>query len=131
LTSVARATTGIWTVITDEPNLVAVGDEITISGVVDASSGVNLINGNWTILGVTNGTTFTVQGPTGVTAISPADELDTDGNVYLPARSREVTALPDEVTTASLAGLNVPGSVEFNADDPIDYVLKSTEDPTS
>jgi hypothetical protein len=131
LFSVARATTGIWTVITDEPNLVAVGDEITISGVADATAGVTDINGTWTVATVTDSTTFTVNSPTGTYTAVTTDEMDTDGTVYLPARSRDVNVLPDEDTTTTLVGLNVPGSVEFNADEPIDYVLKSTEDPAS
>jgi len=72
-----------------------------------------------------------VNSPTGTYTAVTTDEMDTDGTVYLPARSRDVNVLPDEDTTTTLAGLNVPGSVEFNADEPIDYVLKSTEDPAS
>lgn len=132
LDSVSRTTQGVWTVVTDEPHLLVQGDEVTISGVDDATSGTEDINGTWTVASVTNGTTFVVNSPTGTYTAVTTDTMDTAGTVVLPAGSRAVTALPDEdVTTTTLAALNVPGSVEFNADEPVDYVLKSTEDPVA
>lgn len=131
LTSVARDAGGIGTIVTDEPHLFAAGEEVTISGIADSTSGVTDFNATFTIASIVNSTTFTVD--TGVTGSAiTTDTLDTDGIATVPAGSRAVTTLPDEVvTTTTLAGLNVPGSVEFNADDPVDFVLKSSEDPTA
>jgi hypothetical protein len=101
----------------------AAGETVTISG-VDAT-----FNGTYTIASVPTTTTFTyAKTATDVTsaAVSPV------GAASVAAGSREVVTLLDPATTKTSAdGFNVPGAVEFNADQTIDFVLTSSADPTN
>ena len=98
------------------------GDEVTLTG---ASIGVTA--GTYTIMGGANApTTDTFK----VTTVETTLISTGTGTATIPAGSWAVTTLPDEDTSKDDAtGYNVPGAVEYNADEPIDYVVYSTEDP--
>ena len=97
-----------------------VGDEVTVGG-VDST-----FNGTYTITAVPSTTKFSYSKV--ATDVAEATVSPT-GTAVVAAGSRTVTTLPDEVATST--GYNVPGSATYNADEPIDFVLRSTEDPTS
>jgi hypothetical protein len=104
-------------------NAFAVGEQVTVSSV----SG---FNGTHTITAVSSTSpwtfTFALTGTdAGATAVSPA------GTATVPAGSRQVNTLPDTDTSNDDAtGFNVPGAVEYNADEPIDFVLVSNVSPS-
>jgi hypothetical protein len=139
-------------------NTYAVGDTVTISGVspagysgtfviasrtssafvvenattgtatlVQATASVNTLfglTGTYEIA-TASGSTFTVAIPgTDITsaAVSPVGTAD------VAPDSRAVDELPD---ANELGTYNVPGSKEYNADDAIDYVINSSEDPSA
>ena len=111
-------TDNLATLTTSAAHGFAAGETVTVSGV----SG---FNGTYDIASVPSDTTFTFAS-TGSdvtsTAVSPA------GSAEVAPDSRVVTILPnpDEPGT-----YNVPGNVNYNADDDIDYIILSSEDPTA
>lgn len=102
-----------------------VGEQVTVTGV----TGFNVTNAP--ITSVTTASpwkfTFALTGTDAAeTAVSPA------GTATVPAGSRQVTALPDvDTSKVSATGFNVPGAVEYNADEPIDFVLVSNVNPSA
>ena len=112
----------VVTLTTDEPHGFAEGEEVTIDGLVDSES-VDY-DGTYTITGTPTPTTFTFA--------FEGDNLTEEATTgtptaTVPAGSRAVDTLPDENTEVD--GDNVPGAVDYNADEPIDFVLYSSEDP--
>jgi hypothetical protein len=113
-------TSNVATLTTSTAHTFAVGETVTVTG-VDST-----FNGEFTIVSVPTTTTFTyAKTATNVTSISvtPAGT-----GAVVDAGSRQVTTLPDEVSTTS--GYNVPGGRSYNADEPIDFVIRSNEDPS-
>jgi hypothetical protein len=107
---------GIATFTTSAAHGFVAGERVTISDVAD-------LNGSYEIASTPTPTTFTVPSvgdditsaavsPTGVAEVEPD--------------SREVAELPD---ANEIGTYNVPGNVFYNADDSIDYVINSSEDP--
>jgi hypothetical protein len=95
------------------------GDVVVVSG-VDVT-----FNGTHTIIATPLTTTFTfAKSASNVvsTAVSPA------GTAIVATNSRAVT---DFTSQGSTTDYNVPGSEEYNADLPVDFIIASTEDPTS
>lgn len=133
ITAVAAVnTTNVVTITTGTPHGYEAGDEVVISAIVDSGDADTIANGTWTIATVPTTTSFTFVNTAVSADIDPADTLDTDGVCVVYANSRTVSSLPDEVDDKTTAGgFNVPGSTEYNADEPIDFVLRSSEDPTS
>lgn len=115
-------TSNVATLTTSTAHGFAAGESVTITG-VDST-----LNGTYTIASVPTTTTFTyakTANDISSTAVSPV------GTAVVGAGSREVTELVDtDDSTTTAAGFNVPGSVEFNADETIDFVLYSDQDPT-
>lgn len=72
-----------------------------------------------------SGSSFTVAIP-GADITSAA--IDPVGTAVVAPDSRAVTALPDANENGTY---NVPGNVAYNADNSIDYVISSTEDPSA
>ena len=64
------------------------------------------------------------QTTTSGTITSAADT----GTALVPTNSRAVT---DFTSQGSTTAYNVPGSLDYNADNAVDFILASTEDPTS
>jgi hypothetical protein len=103
----------------------AVGEQVTISSVGADFNGVKTIT-SVTTVSPWKFTFASSATDAAETAVSPA------GTATVPAGSRQVTALPDENTSkVSAAGFNVPGSVEYNADENIDFVLVSNVSPSA
>jgi hypothetical protein len=96
------------------------GDTVTVSG----TNGNPALEGTYTITSVPTTTTFVYTTATSGTITSA---LDT-GTALVPANSRAVT---DFTSQGSTTAYNVPGNEVYNADLPTDFILASTEDPTS
>jgi len=108
------------TITTSTAHNFAVGESVTIAG----TNGNSALHGTYTIVSVPTTTTFTYTTTTSGTITSAADT----GTAVVPAGSRAVT---DFTSQGSTTAYNVPGNENFNEDNPIDYIIASTEDPTS
>jgi hypothetical protein len=97
-----------------------VGDSVTISG----TNGNSALHGTYTILTVPTTTTFTYTTTTSGTITSAADT----GTALVPANSWAVT---DFLSEGSTTDFNVPGSLTFNEDEDIDFIIASAEDPAA
>jgi hypothetical protein len=113
-------TSGVATLTTGSAHGYEVGQSVTVSG-VDAT-----FNGTYTITAVPTPTTFRYAkagaGDVTSTAVTPA------GSVI---RNRGYLAVTDFDSQGSTSEYNVPGSEEYNADLPVDFIIASTEDPTA
>ncbi|MGL4998055.1 MAG: hypothetical protein ACRC5T_03730 [Cetobacterium sp.] len=121
-TTTAANTSDVATVTTGDDHGFVVGEEVTISGIVGGTTAV--FNGTWTIASVPTATTFTFAMPVAADIVSAAAV----GSAVVGPGSRAVTALPDEDTVA--VGYNVPGGIDYNSDEPVDYVINSSENVT-
>lgn len=116
-----KAITGeLATLTTSTPHTFQVQDQVNISGVGAPFDGIH------TIASVT-GTTFTFNTPGAANVTSGAV---TGGSATVAAGARAVEDLED-INTSDDLPFNVPGNVGYNPDLPADYILNSTEDPTS
>lgn len=95
-----------------------VGDEVTVSGLTETA-----LNGTYTIATVPTTTTFTYTTSTSGTIASGPDS----GTALVEANSWAVT---DFLSQGSTTEYNVPGAADYNADEDIDFIVASTEDPT-
>jgi hypothetical protein len=108
----------VATLTTSAAHGFAAGETVTISGVED-------LNGTFDIVAAPTPTTFTVfaEGEDITSAaVSPA------GVAEVAPDSRAVTELPNPDDPGTY---NVPGNKDYNADDDIDYIILSSEDPSS
>jgi hypothetical protein len=96
------------------------GDTVVVSG----TNGNPSLEGTWTITTVPTTTTFTYTTTTSGTITSAVDT----GTALVAADSRAVT---DFTSQGSTTAYNVPGNEVYNADLPTDFIIASTEDPTS
>ena len=108
------------TITTSTAHGFAAGDSVTISG----TNGNAPLHGTYTITTVPTTTTFTYTTSTSGTITSAADT----GTALVTANSRAVTDFTSEGSTTSY---NVPGDKYYNADLDTDFIIASTEDPTS
>lgn len=108
------------TLTTSTAHGLRVGDVITVSG----TNGNPSLEGTWTIATVPTTTTFTYTTTTSGTITSAADT----GTVLCTANSWEVT---DFLSQGSTTEYNMPGNSDYNADEDIDFIIASSEDPTS
>jgi hypothetical protein len=95
------------------------GDSVVVAGLTNTA-----LNGTYTIVSAPTTTTFTYTTTTSGTIASTADS----GTAVVAANSRAVT---DFASQGSTTAYNVPGNENFNEDNPVDYIIASTEDPTS
>jgi hypothetical protein len=112
-------TSNIATLTTGAAHGFEVGQSVTVSS-VDST-----FNGTYTITAVPTTTTFRyakTAGDIASTAVSPA------GSVL---RNRGYLAVTDFASQGSTSSYNVPGSEEYNADLPVDFIIASTQDPTA
>jgi hypothetical protein len=112
-------TSNIATLTTSAAHGFEVGQSVTVAG-VDST-----FNGTFTISAVPTTTTVRyAKNATNVesTAVSP---------VGTAVRNAGYIAVTDFASQTSTTSFNVPGSEEYNADLPIDFIIASTEDPTS
>jgi hypothetical protein len=116
------ATTTLAT-LTSAAHGLKVGQVVTVSGCNAALNGVK------TITAVATDTFSFAYTGTAITTnpLSPA------GSAVAARQYVEVTTLqlPDADDVNPNEDFNVPGSLEYNADNPIDYIINSVEDPTS
>jgi len=108
------------TITTSAAHGFAVGDTVTVSG----TNGNPSLEGTWTITAVPTTTTFTYTTTTSGTISSAADT----GSAVVPAGYRTVT---DFTSQGSTTAYNVPGGITYNADEAVDFIIASSEDPTS
>jgi hypothetical protein len=112
-------TSSVATLTTGSAHGFEAGQSVTVSG-VDST-----FNGTYTITATPTPTTFRyAKNATDVTsaAVSPV------GSVI---RNRGYLAVTDFDTQGSTSSYNVPGSEEYNADLPVDFIIASTEDPSA
>lgn len=110
-------TSNVATITTSTPHGILAGDTVTVSGV----DGV--FDGTFTVLSAPTTTTFTYA-KVNADVVSAVDT----GSVSVPAAARPVTDLEDGTT---IDDFNVPGNVDYSADNDIDTVVNSTEDPVA
>lgn len=95
----------------------ATGQSVVVAG-VDAT-----FNGTFTVTGTPSTTVFTyAKTATNVasTAVSPTGTA---------VRTRGYTAVSDYAYQSSTTSYNVPGSKNYNADLPLDFIIASNQDP--
>lgn len=108
----------VATITTSAAHNFAAGDTVVVADLTNTD-----LNGTFTIVSVPTTTTFTYA----KTASNITSTADT-GTADVAANSRAVT---DFASQGSTTEYNVPGNVDYNADDAIDFIIASTEDPTS
>ena len=118
INNVAR-TSATATVTTSAAHTFEAGDSVVVSGLTSTA-----LNGTYTITAVPTTTTFTYTTTTSGTIASTADA----GTALVAANSRAVTDFTSQGSTSSY---NVPGNENYNADNDVDFIIASTEDPTS
>jgi hypothetical protein len=99
----------------------AVGDSVVVAGLASTFAP---LNGTYTITAVPTTTTFTYTTSTSGTITSGV----ASGTAVVAAGSRAVTDFTSEGSTTAY---NMPGNIDFNEDEAIDFIIASTEDPTS
>lgn len=95
------------------------GDEVVVADLTETA-----LNGTYTIASVPTTTTFTYTTTTSGTIASAADS----GTADVEANGRQVSDFASEGSTTAY---NVPGNENYNADNATDFIIASTEDPTS
>jgi hypothetical protein len=118
INNVAR-TSATATVTTSAAHTFEAGDSVVVSGLTSTA-----LNGTYTITAVPTTTTFTYTTTTSGTIASTSDA----GTALVAANSRAVTDFTSQGSTSSY---NVPGNENYNADNDVDFIIASTEDPTS
>jgi len=118
VSNVAR-TGSTATITTSTAHTLVAGDTVVVSGLTNTA-----LNGTYTIGTVPTSTTFTYTTTTSGTIASTSDS----GTALVTAGSRAVT---DFTSQGSTTAYNVPGNENYNADNATDFIIASTEDPTS
>jgi len=95
------------------------GDQVVVADLTTSA-----LNGTYTIASVPTTTTFTYTTSTSGTIGSTADS----GTAVVAANGRAVT---DFTSQGSTTAYNVPGNENYNADNATDFIIASSEDPTS
>lgn len=108
-------TANVATITTTTAHGFLAGDTVIVAG-VDAT-----FDGTFTILSAPTTTTFTYA----KTAANVVSGVAT-GTATVAAGPRAVTTLPSGTTDDDY---NVPGNVNYNADQTVDFILNSVEDP--
>jgi hypothetical protein len=95
------------------------GDQVVVADLTTSA-----LNGTYTIASAPTTTTFTYTTSTSGSISSTADS----GTAVVAANGRAVT---DFSSQGSTTAYNVPGNENYNADNATDFIIASTEDPTS
>jgi len=111
-------TSNVATITTSAAHGFAAGDTVVVADLTNTD-----LNGTFTIVAAPTTTTFTYA----KTASDITSTSDT-GTADVAANSREVTDFESQGSTTEY---NVPGNKNYNADEDIDFIIASTEDPTS
>jgi hypothetical protein len=107
------------TITTSAAHGFRIGDTVTVAGLTNTE-----LNGTFTILSTPITTTFTY---TTTTSGTIASESDT-GTADVEAGSWDVS---DFLSQGSTTEYNTPGNSEYNADEDVDFIIASVDDPTS
>lgn len=118
VSNVARSSSTA-TITTSAAHGFRVGDEVIVAGLTNGA-----LNGTYTIATVPSTTTFTYTTTTSGTIVSTSDT----GTALVEANSWTVS---DFLSQGSTTETNVPGASDFNADEDIDFIIASTEDPVA
>lgn len=108
------------TITTSAAHGFRVGDEVIVAD----TNGNDPLEGTWTIATVPSTTTFTYTTTTSGTITSAVDS----GTATVLANS---WAVNDFLSQGSTTTYNTPGNANYNADESIDFIIASAEDPTS
>ena len=111
-------TSNVATVTTASAHGFEAGQSVVVAG-VDAT-----FNGTYTITTVGSNTTFSyakVATNVASAAVSPVGSA---------VRQRGYTAVTDFASQGSTSTYNVPGNSDYNADNAVDFIIASSEDPT-
>ena len=111
-------TSNVATITTSAAHTFEVGDTVLVT-----TSSTSALNGTFTITGTPTTTTFTYAS-SGTNISSAAD----GGTAFVDYGYRVVADFASQGSTTSY---NVPGNDDYNADEDIDFIIASTEDPTS
>ncbi len=95
------------------------GDTVVVSGLTTTA-----LNGTYTIATTPATDQFTYTTTTSGNISSTADS----GTAFVEANSRDVE---DFLSQGSTTAYNTPGNINYNEDEDIDFIIASTEDPTS
>jgi hypothetical protein len=112
-------TDNIATVYTTAAHNYEVGDTVAVSNCSNAT-----FDGTYTITGVPTTDQFRYA----KTATNVVFDGSATGDCLVAANGRLVS---DFASQGSTTEYNVPGSEEYNADEAIDFIIASSEDPTS
>ena len=118
ITNVARSS-ATATVTTSAAHGFRTGDQVVVAGLTNTA-----LNGTYTIASTPLATTFTYTTSTSGNISSTSDS----GTANVEANS---WAVNDFLSQGSTTETNVPGASDFNEDEDIDFIIASTEDPTS
>lgn len=118
VSNVARSTTTA-TITTSTAHGFRAGDSVTVSGLTNTA-----LNGTYTITTVPTTTTMTYTTSTSGTIVSTSDS----GTAVVGAGSWAVT---DFLSEGSTTAYNMPGNLNFNADNNVDFIIASVEDPVA
>ena len=111
-------TSNVATITTASAHGFEAGQSVVVAG-VDAT-----FNGTYTISTVGSNTSFSyakVATNVASAAVSPTGTA---------VRQRGYTAVTDFASQGSTSTYNVPGNSEYNADNAVDFIIASSEDPT-
>lgn len=118
INNVAR-TGSTATITTSTAHSFEAGDTVVVAGLTNSA-----LNGTYTILTTPLTTTFTYTTATSGNISSTSDS----GTADVAANSRTVD---DFLSQGSTTEYNTPGNINYNEDEDIDFIIASTEDPTS
>ena len=118
VSNVARSS-ATATITTSTAHGFRAGDEVVVTGLTNTA-----LNGTYTIATVPSTTTFTYTTATSGNISSTADS----GTAVVGAGSWAVT---DFTSQGSTTAYNMPGNINYNEDEAIDFIIASAEDPTS
>lgn len=118
VSNVAR-TSSTATITTSAAHGFRAGDEVVVAGLTNTA-----LNGTYTIATVPTTLTFTYTTTTSGNISSTADS----GTAVVGAGSWAVT---DFTSQGSTTAYNMPGNINYNEDEAIDFIIASAEDPTS
>lgn len=116
--NVAR-TGSVATLTTAAAHNYRVGDKVIVAGLTATA-----LDGTYTIASVPTTTTFTYTTTTSGTIASGADS----GTALVEAGYWDVV---DFLSEGSTTEYNTPGNANYNADEDVDFIIASTDDPTS
>jgi len=105
------------------------GQLVTVTG-FSANATFNVTAAAITVTGV-NTFTATITSTSATETIAAVAQVTRGTAITAVAVPYGASASSAVAGTASTSGYNVPGNLAFNADQPVDRVIKSNEDPTS